>query len=107
MKIPHIKLEIRILFHWLHLSGKLCHQVREGKRLGLVEIIIFSSTISQGTVSMSLSGVECDPVDIYFSLVPPLTGLATTIFLIVSNHDQLIAPQCGKCWSGHGYIIFF
>ena len=83
MKIPHIKLEIRILFHWLHLSGKLCHQVREGKRLGLVEIIIFSSTISQGTVSMSLSGVECDPVDIYFSLVPPLTGLATTIFLIV------------------------
>ena len=46
MKIPHIKLEIRILFHWLHLSGKLCHQVREGNRLGLpewsgvVEIII-------------------------------------------------------------------
>ena len=41
MKIPHIKLEIRILFHWLHLSGKLCHQVREGKRLaGMVEIIM-------------------------------------------------------------------
>ena len=36
MKIPHIKLEIRILFHWLHLSGKLCHQVREGNRLGWV-----------------------------------------------------------------------
>ena len=44
MKIPHIKLEIRILFHWLHLSGKLCHQVREGKRLVLAEIIILSST---------------------------------------------------------------
>ena len=55
---------------------------------------------------MSIAGVECDPVDIYFCLVPQLTGLATTIFLIVSNHDQLIAPQCGKCWSGHGYIIF-
>ena len=44
MKIPHIKLEIRILFHWLHLSGKLCHQVREGRRLVLAEIIILSST---------------------------------------------------------------
>ena len=36
MKIPHIKLEIRILFHWLHLSGKLCHQGK-GER-----IILFS-----------------------------------------------------------------
>ena len=48
MKIPHIKLQIRILFHWLHLSGKLCHQVREGKRLGLAEMIIFSSSTVGG-----------------------------------------------------------